>query len=108
MGRPVTQTIKASEARQTFSQLLNRVFRGEVRVVVEKSGIPVAAIISARDLEWLNQLERQRAERFKALGQSWEAFKDVSPQDVERDVAQAVAHARKKRRKEAQRTATAS
>src|SRR5947199_10734 len=30
---PMTQTIKASQARQEFSQLLNKVFRRETRVV---------------------------------------------------------------------------
>jgi prevent-host-death family protein len=44
---PMTKTIKASVARQQFSQLLNEVFRKEARIVVEKSGIPIAAIISA-------------------------------------------------------------
>jgi hypothetical protein len=32
---PVTQTIKASEARQQRGDLLNRVFRNERRVIVE-------------------------------------------------------------------------
>src|SRR3990170_1374393 len=95
---PVTQTIKASEARQQFSRLLDKVFRGETRVIVEKSGIPVAAIISADDLERFNRMEEHRAERFKALGDSWKAFQDVTPEDVEREVAKAVAAARKKHR----------
>jgi prevent-host-death family protein len=53
------QTIKASEARQNWGQLLNTVLRGKTRVLVEKSGIPVAAIVSADDLERLTQLEEQ-------------------------------------------------
>ena len=40
---PMTQTLKASEARAQWSQLLNKVFRRQARVIVEKSGIPVAA-----------------------------------------------------------------
>jgi prevent-host-death family protein len=51
----MTKTIKASDARQQFSQLLNEVFREESRVVVEKSGIPVAAIIPAKDLQRLTK-----------------------------------------------------
>lgn len=98
MGRPVTQTIKASEARQTFSQLLNRVFRGEVRVVVEKSGIPVAAIISARDLEWLQRYEEEREQDFAVLDEFREAFKDVPDEELEREVARAVAEARQRAR----------
>jgi prevent-host-death family protein len=61
---PMTKTIKASEARQQFSQLLNEVFRRENRVLIEKSGIPVAAIISAQDLQLLARLEAEQAERF--------------------------------------------
>ena len=62
---PVTQTMKASQVRQEWSKLLNTVFRDKTRVVVEKSGIPVVAIVSAEDLKRLQQLEAQRAERFK-------------------------------------------
>ncbi len=64
---PITQTMKASEARENFSQLLNKVFRGETRVIVEKSGIPVAAIVSAEDLKALAEFEAQRRERSKLL-----------------------------------------
>jgi len=64
---PMTQTMKASQARQEFSQLLNKVFRRETRVVVEKNGIPVAAIISADDLARLAQLEQERAQRFAVM-----------------------------------------
>ena|SRR3990172_2645962 len=105
---PMTQTMKASEARQQFSQLLNQVFRRETRVIVEKSGIPVAAIISAEDLQRLDQLEKQRAERFKALEDSWKAFEDVPPEEIEQEVAKAVAAARRKQRTREQRAAQAS
>ena len=59
--QPATQTMKASDARQHFASVLNSVFRKETRVVVEKSGIPVAAIVSAEDLARLDQLDRERA-----------------------------------------------
>jgi prevent-host-death family protein len=98
---PITQTIKASEARAQWSELLNKVFRRQTRVIVEKSGIPVAAIISAQDLERLSQMEDRRRERFKALGASWDAFKDEDPTKVEQEVAQAVAEARRKIRQDA-------
>ncbi len=105
---PVTETVKASEARQQFSRLLNRVFRGEARVVVEKSGIPVAAIISAQDLEWLNRLDAEREQQFKILDEIGEAFKGVPDEELEREVARAVAEAREKLREEAKRGATAA
>ena len=104
---PVTKTMKASEARQQFSQAINQVFRGETRVLVEKSGIPVAAIISARDLEQLRIAERQRSQDFAALNPSWRAFEGVSPAEVEREVPKAVTAARRKIRAERRGAATA-
>jgi prevent-host-death family protein len=61
----MTKTIKASEARQQFSQLLNEVFRRETRVIVEKSGIPVAAIVSAEDFKRLAEDSHVREENSK-------------------------------------------
>jgi prevent-host-death family protein len=95
---PMTQTIAASEARQNFSQLLNRVFRREMRVVIEKSGVPVAAIVSADDLEHLRRYEEQRREDFAVLDRIREAFKDVPAEEIEREVARAVAEVRADKR----------
>ena len=39
----VTQTMAASEAKRNWSKVINRAFSGEVRIVVQKHGIPVAA-----------------------------------------------------------------
>ena len=63
----MTQTRKASQVRQEWSKLLNTVFRGKTRVVVEKSGIPVGAVIAAEDLERLKEFGGQRAGRSKVL-----------------------------------------
>lgn len=101
---PMTKTMKASEARQQWSTLINQVFRRETRVLVEKSGIPVAAIISASDLELLKRMEAQRAERFKALDETREAFKDVPDAELEQEVARAVTETRRKRREEMERS----
>src|SRR3990167_11296592 len=73
----MTQTLKASDVRSNWSQLLNKVFRNQTRVIVEKSGIPIAAVISAEDLARFIQLEEQRKERFKILDRMRDAFKDV-------------------------------
>ena len=97
---PMTQTINVTEARQKWSQLLNKVFRHETQVIVEKSGIPVAAIISAQDLARFKRLEAQRAERFKILDRIGAPFKDEIPAESARLAAQAVAEAREAHRKQ--------
>jgi prevent-host-death family protein len=96
--QPSTRTVKASEARQQWSQLLNSVFRREARVVVEKSGIPVAALISITDLEWLERFQARRARDFAILEESQAAFKDVPPDEIEREVAKAIAEVRAENR----------
>ncbi len=90
----MTQVMKASDVRQQWSQLLNKVFRGETQIVVEKSGIPVAAVISAEDLERFKLLEQQRQDRFKALDKIREAFRDVSPDELEKQVNKALVEVR--------------
>jgi len=58
--QPKTRTMKISEVKQQFNRLVNQVYRRETRVMVEKSGIPVAGIVSAEDLERLDRLDRER------------------------------------------------
>lgn len=92
---PMTKTIKASQARQQFSQVLNQVYRKETRVIVEKSGIPVAAIISAADLERLKNIE---GTEIKALERMRAAFSDLTEEQIVDDVAQVVEEVRTERR----------
>ena len=94
----MTQVMKASEVRAQWSQLLNKVFRDKTRVVVEKSGIPVAAVISAEDLQRFTQMEEQRARRFKVLDRIGEAFKDVPEKEIDREVKKAISEIRAEKR----------
>ena len=96
----MTQTIKASAVRANWATILNKVYKGETQVVVEKSGIPVAAVVSAKDFEEFRRLQKRRAERFAILNRLREAFKDVPPAELEREVDKAVAQARAKLRAE--------
>jgi len=96
----MTQVMKASDVRQQWSQLLNQVFIKQTRIVVEKSGIPVAAVISAEELEKFTRLEEQRERNFAILDEVGEKFKDVSSQEIEREVSKALRQVRAvKRRK---------
>ena len=95
---PMTKTLKASEARQHFSELLNQVFKGETRVLVEKSGIPVAAIVSATDLNKLQQLESQQSQRFKLLERLRAGFADLSEEQIQRAVTEIIEKQRQQER----------
>lgn len=93
------QVMKASDVRQQWGQLLNKVFRNQTRVVVEKSGIPVAAVISAEDLERFNRLEQQRAQNFAILDEIGEKFKDVPVEEIEQEVKNALKQVRVENRR---------
>lgn len=63
---PMQKVIAATEVRNKLGELLNRVYRRQEHLVVEKLGIPVAAIISMQDYE---QYQRMlAAARPTALG----------------------------------------
>jgi len=71
---PMLHTIKASEARTNFGKVLKRVHRGDERIIIEKGGLSVAAIIGIDDLEKLARLEKlEHFERFtRVLGKEVE------------------------------------
>ncbi len=92
------QTLKASDVRSNWSQLLNQVFRGETEVVVEKSGIPVAAIVSAQDYQKLQQIKQARKRDFDVINRMRTAFKGIPDDEIEREVNKAVNEVRKERR----------
>jgi prevent-host-death family protein len=100
--QPMTQTMKISAVRGQLNTLVNRVYRKETRVVVEKSGIPVAAIVSTEDLERLDRFDRERAERFKVIDEMRTAFAGVSDEELEREADRALAEVRAEMRAERQ------
>jgi len=95
----MTQVVQATEARQNWSELLNKVYQGTTRVIVEKSGIPVAAIISPQDLALLERLRAERQERFQVLERTGAAFKDVPMEEQEQAVGRALERVRTTQRK---------
>jgi prevent-host-death family protein len=82
--------IGATEVRNRFGQILKEVHRGEKHYVVEKGGIPVAALISMQEYEefrqWLaqklhHQLGRALGVEFRRQGISEEKLIEDMEQD---------------------------
>ena len=48
---PMQRFIRVTEVGNHLGSLINRVFRGEEHLVIEKLGIPIAAVISMREYE---------------------------------------------------------
>jgi prevent-host-death family protein len=106
--QPMTQTMKISEVKNTLSSLVNQVYRKETRVLVEKAGIPVAALVSTEDLKQLARLDAQRAERRRVVDAMRASFRGVPPEEIERETAKAVAEVHAEMRAEREAAAARS
>lgn len=103
---PTTETMKISDVRAGLNQLVNRVYRHETRVIVEKSGIPVAAVVSADDLERLRRLDEEDRDLWSVVDEMREAFKDVPPEQLEKEAQRALAEVRAEMRAEREKAAS--
>lgn len=90
----MTQTLNASDVRSNWSQLINKVFRGETEVLVEKSGIPVAAIVSAQDYQKLQQIKQRTKKDFAVINQIRAAFADQTPEQINQGIKESIAEVR--------------
>lgn len=96
MHRSVIPTIalKFTEARPRLSELLDRVFQLESRIVIRKGSIPVAAIVSIGDLRRLEQIDLERDAAFAVLDAIGTSFATASPEEIGDQVARAIADIR--------------
>jgi len=78
----------AKEARDNFADLLGSVHYGQQVVIVERSGRPMVAVIPVETYE---RLMAEREARFQVLERIRDRLPDVSAEEVERDVAAAIA-----------------
>jgi len=87
----MVKTMGAREARNNFSQLLGQVHFGGQVVIVERFGRPMVAVIPLEDYQ---QLIAEREARFQVLDEIRQRLPDLSVEEVEQDVAEAIAAVR--------------
>lgn len=97
---PETQTKQISEVQRQLDALVNDVSHQESRVLIEKNGTPVAALVSPDDLRRLERFEQEREADFAIIDEVREAFKDVPPEELEREAAKAINEVRAEMRAE--------
>jgi hypothetical protein len=88
------KTIPAVEARRHLGEIMKRAFKKGEHFIVEKSGIPMVAILNTT--EYLNLIQ-EREERFKILDRIRGNLPDVSAEEVEKDVNKTIRVVRKRR-----------
>jgi len=94
---PTETHMKLTDTKQHLSQVVNRVAQGEAHVIIENSGLAVAAIISAEEYRRFMRLEAEQNARFEAMGRISDAFADVPLDELDAEVERAVANVRSKR-----------
>ena len=87
----MVKTMGAREARNNFSQLLGQVHFGGQVVIVERFGRPMVAVIPLEDYQ---QLIAEREARFQILDEIRQRLPDLSVEEVEQDVTEAIAAVR--------------
>ena len=91
--RPVEETMKLSDTKQQFSKVINRVAKGEANVIVEKSGLPVAVVVSLDEYRHLHGEEPGiQGETLYHLVEQGEISADDLSDDEQVDLAVFVVH----------------
>jgi len=83
--------MEAREAQSNFAHLLGSVHYGNEVVIIERSGKPMVAVIP---VAMYDQLVAEREARFRVLDRLRGRLPDVPVDEVERDVAEAIAAVR--------------
>lgn len=94
----ITETMSVSDARKRFAETLNRVRETDARIVVEKSGIPVAAVVPLSVLRDAEEREQRRQDALRTLREAQAGFAGVPEEDAEREIAKALEEIKQEKR----------
>ena len=86
--------IGSREARNKLSEILGSVRFGKEEIIMERSGKPMAAIIP---METYERLIAERRTRFEVLENIRSRLPDLSSEEIEKDIADAVSKVREGR-----------
>jgi prevent-host-death family protein len=62
-------TIPATTVHRKFGELIRRVYSGKEHFIIEKDGLPVAAIIPIGEYEAMSETDQNRTEALRLLDQ---------------------------------------
>lgn len=90
-----TKTIPALEARTQLGRIMKEVQRGQLRVLIEKSGVPMVGIISADEFQ---RVIAERETRFEVVDRIRRRLPSVPDAEIQQDVREALKEVRRRRR----------
>lgn len=89
-----TEVIQLADAEEQFARVVAEVSGTQDRFLVESGGVPVAAVISVTELDRLDRFDEAWKDDFAIFGEIGAAFRDVDPEEIERQTAKALAEVR--------------
>ncbi|MGI8963062.1 MAG: type II toxin-antitoxin system prevent-host-death family antitoxin [Thermomicrobiales bacterium] len=89
-----TTVMSASDVRQHFGDVVNRVARGEGRVIVEKNGAPAVGVVSMEDVRRLRETDTPLADRQGWIADLRSRFEGMSEEEYRREAERAVREAK--------------
>lgn len=102
-----TETMSEADAREQYSEILERVRKDDEQVIIEKNGVPVAAIVPLSVVRDAETTERRRQNLREAFETTRKAMRGVPPEEIEREIEKAVAEVEEARRQRGDSTASA-
>jgi prevent-host-death family protein len=91
-GARMIRKSTAVAARQNFGDLLNQVQYRSDSVLITKDGKPVAALV---DVELFERIRRMREDFLELTDRLGRSYAGIEPDVAQREIDEAVAHARK-------------
>ena len=88
----VVKKVNALKARQNLGQLLEEVYYRGDQYIIERAGKPMAAIVPISHLE---ERQKHRERLWAAIEAVWARTKDVPPDIIEQEIAEAVQSVRR-------------
>lgn len=83
--------IGSREARSNFAQLIGEVHYGNQTIIVKRSGRPMVAMVPVQEYQ---RIISEREARFQVLNDIRDRMPALPVEEIERDVAEAVAAVR--------------
>ncbi len=83
------EVMSASDVRQHFGEVVNRVARGEGRVIVEKHGAPAVGLVSMEDVRRLRNQDDLLDRRSALVDRVRAHFDDAPDAELEREIENA-------------------
>lgn len=102
---PAVETMPITAVKSRLNSLVNAIYRNKMRILVEKSGIPVAGIVPIEDMRRLARLDELDQEAGEILEAMRSPFDGVPAEEIDQQTKRIIAENREEDRLARERVA---